>query len=144
MTGNSTRGARALHLLNRCSLGIGAVTVFSGAAQAAAPGAVLRLVGADRSPTSRQLFATVGMFMVIVGGALSQAAAGERGLRLVLFWATLQKLGAVAAVAAGVRHGVFSRRALAVAAFDLASAGALAAHLAASALVGRRGEERPR
>ncbi|MCW4464479.1 hypothetical protein OK351_03000 [Glutamicibacter sp. MNS18] len=122
------------HRLRTFSAGIGAATVVTGATQAAVPGTMLRLVGAQDSPGTRHLFATVGMFMVVVGGALAHAASARRGPRIVLFWAMLQKLGAVAAVGLGVHRGVFARRALLVAAFDLVSAGILAAHLASRLL----------
>ena len=108
-------------------LAIGAITVVSGAVQAAAPRFVLGLVGADRSTSSAQLFGTVGAFMVVVGGALSHATVRDSAPQVVALWSTLQKVSAVAAVGMGVRAGVFKPRSLSVAAFDLASAGVLAA-----------------
>lgn len=108
--------------------GIGAVTVISGAVQAVAPGFVLGLVGAERTPTSRQLFATVGLFMVVVGGSLTHATLKEPPPRVTLVWAAAQKVSAVAAVGIGVARGVFRPRALAVAGFDLVSAGLVAAY----------------
>ncbi|MGP7813981.1 hypothetical protein [Glutamicibacter soli] len=121
-------------MLARAALGIGAVTVVSGASQAAAPGLVLKLVGAENSPATRQLFGTVGMFMTITGGLLTHSMLCRQSMRLALFWSVLQKAGAVGAVAIGVRRGVFARRALAVAAFDLLSAAVLAAGLGAKML----------
>lgn len=121
-------------LLDRAALGIGAVTVVSGASQAAAPGLVLRLVGAENSPATRQLFGTVGMFMTVTGGMLTHSMLCRKSMRLALFWSVVQKAGAVGAVTSGVRRGVFARRALAVAAFDLLSAAVLAAGLGAKML----------
>lgn len=129
LASGKTVDCRSLHedKLRSAALAIGAVTVVSGASQAAAPRLVLGLVGADRSAASAQLFATVGAFMVVVGGALTQATLRDPAPQVVLLWSTLQKVSAVAAVGLGVRSGVFKPRALAVAAFDLASAAALAA-----------------
>lgn len=118
--------------LRSAALAIGAITVVSGASQAVAPRLVLRLVGADRSAASAQLFATVGAFMVVVGGALTHATLRDPAPQVVLLWSTLQKVSAVAAVGLGVRSGIFKPRALAVAAFDLASASALAVFTARS------------
>lgn len=131
---NSNAQAPSTALLAKAALGIGAVTVVSGASQAAAPGLVLKLVGAENSPATRQLFGTVGMFMTITGGMLTHSMLCRKSMRLALFWSVIQKAGAVGAVAIGVRRGVFARRALAVAAFDLLSAAVLAAGLGATML----------
>ena len=131
---SSNAQAPSTALLAKAALGIGAVTVVSGASQAAAPGLVLRLVGAENSPATRQLFGTVGMFMTITGGLLTHSMLCRKSMRLALFWSVVQKAGAVGAVAIGVRRGVFARRALAVAAFDLLSAAVLAAGLGATML----------
>jgi hypothetical protein len=102
-------------------MAIAAVTVASGAAQAVAPSAMLIPLGAENSPATRQLFATVGMFMVIIGGLLLTALRGPAGAREVLLWTSVQKFGASGAVALGVRRSVFSPLALLVASFDFAS-----------------------
>lgn len=99
---------------------ISVTTIASGATQALAPGPLLELLGVEESPASRQLFATIGMFMVIVGGILL-GAVGRRPQPSVIGWSAIQKLGAAGAVAIGVRRGVFSPLALGVAAFDFAS-----------------------
>lgn len=131
---SSNAQAPSTALLAKAALGIGAVTVVSGASQAAAPGLVLRLVGVENSPATRQLFGTVGMFMTITGGLLTHSMLCRKSMRLALFWSVVQKAGAVGAVAIGVRRGVFARRALAVAAFDLLSAAVLATGLGATML----------
>jgi hypothetical protein len=101
---------------------IAVATIASGAVQVVVPGRVLAALDAERDTTSEHLFATVGMFMVCVGGAM---AADLQRADIVpardLTWLGLQKLGAAAAVGIGVHRGVFARRALAVAGFDLCS-----------------------
>lgn len=102
-------------------MAIGALTVASGAVQAATPGALLEPLSVEDSPATRQLFGTVGMFMVIVGGLLFGALRRPAQSRQVVLWTSAQKLGAAGAVALGVRRSVFSPRALLVASFDFAS-----------------------
>ncbi|CAN7279829.1 hypothetical protein [Arthrobacter sp. LjRoot14] len=101
---------------------IAVVTVFSGAVQIPFGGAVLELLGAEPTTAARQLFATVGMFMVVVGGLLLHTLLRPQPAAEVLLWSGVQKAGACAAVAVGVLNGVFAPVALAVAAFDLATA----------------------
>lgn len=111
----------------RALLAISAVTVLSGTAQAVAPERTLGPLGVADDAATRQLFGTIGMFMVIAGGTL-----GHELLRhphdpapVVVGWAAAQKLSAAGAVGLGVKRGVFSRVALLVAGFDALS-GALA------------------
>jgi hypothetical protein len=106
---------------------IGLVTVLTGATQVVAPGVVLRPLGAEVSPATGQLFATVGMFMVIIGGLLTQTLLshqllGHRPSAVVVGWSALQKLGASIAVPIGVARGVFGTIAVGVALFDLVTA----------------------
>jgi hypothetical protein len=105
----------------RALLVVGGLTVLSGAAQVAAPQKLLDVLDVEDSPATRQLFGTVGMFMVIVGGLLVGALRRPAAQREVLLGASLQKLGAAGAVAIGVRRSVFSPRALLVASFDFGS-----------------------
>jgi hypothetical protein len=100
---------------------IAIVTVASGAAQAAAPSALLKPLKVENSAATRQLFATIGMFMVIIGGLLFDALRRPADASDALLWTSVQKLGAAGAVALGVRRQVFSPRALLVASFDFAS-----------------------
>ncbi|MFF1384775.1 hypothetical protein ACFVWT_14540 [Arthrobacter sp. NPDC058288] len=102
--------------------GIAVVTVLSGAVQIPFGGAVLELLGAEPTTAARQLFATVGMFMVVVGGLLLHTLLRPQPASEVLLWSGVQKAGACAAVAVGVLNGVFAPVALAVALFDLATA----------------------
>lgn len=100
---------------------IAVITVVSGLTQIVAPGFVLDLLSVYNTEATRQLFATVGMFMVLFGGMLIQALLDRAEHPIVVFWAALQKLGASAAVGIGVARGVFSGVALLVAGFDLLS-----------------------
>lgn len=102
----------------RLLIAIAAATVATGAAQAAAPAAVLKPLQASDDPTARHLFGTVGMFMVCVGGTLLGTLRRGSDHPAVVLWSGAQKLGAAGAVGLGVRRGIFSRLALAVAAFD--------------------------
>lgn len=105
----------------RALIGVAAVTVATGAQQAAVPGASLRLLGADDGPAARHFFGTVGMFMVVCGGALLDALLRRSPDRAPALWAAAQKLGAAGAVGLAVRRRLLSPLALPVAVFDLAS-----------------------
>ena len=100
---------------------IAAITVASGLTQIVVPGFVLDRLSVENTEATRQLFATVGMFMVLFGGMLIHALLDRAEHPIVVFWAALQKLGASAAVGIGVARGVFSGVALLVAGFDLLS-----------------------
>jgi hypothetical protein len=100
---------------------ISIATVASGAAQAVAPGFVLKQLDASDTATGRHLFATIGMFMTVIGGLQLQDLLRHEDDPTVLLWAGLQKLGAAGAVAVGVRRRVFASRALVVAGFDAVS-----------------------
>lgn len=102
-------------------LGIAVVTIFSGLFQMVAAGFELRLLAAQATATSRHFFAIVGMFMVLFGAALLHALLSPTHHPIVVFWASLQKFGAFAAVGLGVLHHIFSPLALLVAGFDFCS-----------------------
>jgi hypothetical protein len=106
--------ARALRI-------VAGITGASGVLQMTRPEWVLGQVSPDHTPLQRHLFATIGMFMAASGGTLHRSVATPTPDRDLLAWAAVQKLGASAAVGIGVCHRLFSRRALLVAAFDLAS-----------------------
>ena len=101
---------------------ISAATVLTGLVQLVAPGTVLELLGAESTPTTRQLFAIVGMFMAVVGGVTLQALLTEPTPAYVVFWCAVQKLGAFIAVTVGVTRDLFDTVAIAVALFDLLTA----------------------
>lgn len=113
-------------LIRRTLVAISALTVVSGAAQALAPRRLLRVLMAEEDAAARHFFGTIGMFMVVVGGALLNALLRPGREPIIVFWAALQKLGAAVAVGLGVRRRIFSPLALGVAFFDLLS-GLLAA-----------------
>jgi hypothetical protein len=100
---------------------VSAATVASGAMQVIAPDRVLAQIDVESTPASRQLFASIGMFMVVTGGMLFNAMGRGDDNATVLLWSGLQKFGAAGMVAIGVRRGVIGKRALGVAGFDLAS-----------------------
>lgn len=110
-----------LTLERRATSIIAWITVLTGATQLAFPALLLPFLKVDPTPSAAQLFATVGMFMVLFGGAVLHAQASRTALPVVLLWAGLQKLGAAALVGWGVAQGIFSPLALLVAAFDFAS-----------------------
>jgi hypothetical protein len=101
---------------------IAVITVVSGIGQLLVPGTVLHILSAESNPTSRHLFAIVGMFMAVIGGLTLQALLSERTPPYVIAWAAVQKFGACVAVAIGVARGLFGAIALPVAFFDLATA----------------------
>lgn len=121
--------------LSRTLLGISTVTAATGLLQLLAPGPVLRLLRCENTPTTRHAFATIGMFMVVVGGGSTQAlatatsttpatsatSAAPAEAESWVLWTAVQKLGAAAAVDVGVRRGIFARRARLVAGNDLVS-----------------------
>lgn len=107
--------------LPRVLRAIGGITVATGAVTAVWPGLVLGELSPRPTPMDRQLFGTIGMFMVVSGGTLHRALAAPQPDRGVLIWSAVQKLGASGAMGIGVCRGLFARRALAVAGIDFAS-----------------------
>ena len=108
-------------LVYRLVVAIAAITLASGLGQLVMPGMVLRIVGGALTPAAQHFFAIVGMFMALFGGMVLHALLSGRHHRIVLVWASLQKIGAFAAVTIGVSNDIFSPLAMAVAFFDLAS-----------------------
>ena len=101
---------------------ISAATVLTGLVQLVVPGTVLDLLGAESTPTTRHLFAIVGMFMAVVGGVTLQALLTEPTPAYVVMWCAVQKLGAFVAVTVGVTRDLFDTVAMVVAVFDLLTA----------------------
>lgn len=110
-----------LELERRLTTLIAWLTVATGAAQIIAPNVLLPFLDVAPTPASAQLFATVGMFMVILGGAVLHAQRYVSALPVVLLWGGLQKLGAALFVAWAVSKHVFAPLALGVAGFDFLS-----------------------
>ncbi len=100
---------------------ISLTTFVSGIVQIFVPAFILDLIAAEVTPTSKQCFATIGMFMALFGGMLLQVLLSGDLAIPVFLWAGLQKFGAFVAVAIGVAHNVFSPFAMFVACFDLIS-----------------------
>jgi uncharacterized membrane protein YeiH len=101
---------------------IAAGTFLSGILLIAAQGIVLDALSAPTSTSDRLFFGIIGMFMAVVGGALSQTLLQAAPSRLVVGWSALQKLGASAAMSLAVVLDVFSYYGLALAVFDFCSA----------------------
>lgn len=110
-----------LVLERRAVAAIAAITLLTGAAQMVAGDPLLALIARFPSQAAGHLFATVGMFMVLFGGATLHAQRRREALSVVLLWGCLQKLLASALVAWGVGRGVFAPVAVLVAGFDFLS-----------------------
>jgi hypothetical protein len=104
----------------RLLLGIAAITVATGALQAAKPEMTLGPLRAQNTATTRHFFGTVGMFMVCTGGVLLQTLIRGPGDPDVVLWTAAQKLGAAAA-GIGTRREVFAPDAIGVAGIDAVS-----------------------
>jgi hypothetical protein len=100
---------------------IAGITILTGAIQLIWPAGLLPLLGVEVSAATAQLFGTVGVFMMLFGGAVLHAQARPQALSVVLLWAALQKIAASLLVGWGTRRGVFAPLALLVAGFDFAS-----------------------
>lgn len=103
-------------------LAIAAGTFLSGLLLIAAQGFVLDVLSAPTTTSDRLFFGIIGMFMAVVGGALTQTLLRPPASRLVVGWSALQKLGASAAMSLAVVLDVFSYWGLALAVFDFSSA----------------------
>jgi len=108
-------------LIRPVILFISVTTLLSGALQLINPRLVLNILGAETDAVSMQLFATIGMFMFLFGAMMIHALYDEEKNRVVIIWSGLQKIGASAAVFAGIFKGVFIPLAAIIAMFDLLS-----------------------
>lgn len=118
--------------LKHLSLYIAIITFFSGAFQMCFPVFMLSIIGTGNTHIENMLstegassashfFRIVGMFMLLFGGMLWQSITCNQGTKIIAFWSTLQKFGAVVAVCYGTYLAYFSWLALTVAAFDALS-----------------------
>lgn len=96
-------------------------TVIAGGVQLIFPAFVLEKIGVQRAPVPLQLFATIGLFMIIFGAMALHALYEAPTSRVVILWAAIQKAGASIAVGIGIFHAVFNPMASCVALFDLFS-----------------------
>jgi uncharacterized protein YjeT (DUF2065 family) len=103
------------------NLAIAIITIISGLLQVISPSFVLQMVGGAINPTTCQLFATIGMFMVMFGGLMVQAVYSEQQNGAAILWGGLQKIGASLAVFVAIFHHLFSPVAALVASFDFIS-----------------------
>lgn len=110
-----------LLLERRAGAAIAWITIITGALQLALPTRLLPVLGVEATAATAQLFATVGMFMVLFGAAVVHASFRREAGHVVLLWAGWQKIGASLLVTWGVTQGVFAPLALLVAGFDFAS-----------------------
>lgn len=111
--------------LNQAIFAIGVITLISGLVQMILPDLVLVTIGAENAPASSHFFAIIGMFMTIFALLLLHALGTETQEPIIIFWCSIQKLGASIAVAVAVSKGLFSSLALLVAGFDLISFAAI-------------------
>ena len=113
--------------LHCAAIAIGGATAVSGLGLIVAPRLVLRILGAGRTEPTPFLFRIIGMFMTVSGGLLADGARSPASGRVALRWSLAAKVGAAAAIGIGVRSKRFGTQALALAAFDAAAAGLVAA-----------------
>jgi len=101
---------------------IAAGTFASGLFLMAAQRFVLDILSAPTATSDRLFFGIIGMFMAVVGGALTQSLLRPAPSALVVGWSALQKLGASAAMSLAVSLEIFSYYGIGLAAFDFCSA----------------------
>jgi hypothetical protein len=103
-------------------LAIAAGTFLSGLVLIAVPGVVLDLLGAPTRTSDKLFFAIIGLFMAVVGGALTHTLLRPPPSPIVVGWSALQKLGASIAMSFAVALDVFSSAGFGLVAFDFLSA----------------------
>jgi len=103
------------------NLAIAIITIISGLMQLISPSSVLGMVGVEITPTTQQLFATIGMFMIMFGALMVHAIYSIAQNGAAVLWSALQKIGASIAVFIGIFHHLFSPLAALVASFDFFS-----------------------
>lgn len=115
-------------LLRWLLLAIAAGTFLSGLVLIVVPGVVLDVLSAPTRTSDKLFFGIIGMFMAVVGGALTQTLLGPAPSRLVVGWSAVQKLGAAVAMSLAVVLDVFSYAGLSLVVFDSVSAVLAAAY----------------
>jgi hypothetical protein len=101
---------------------VGAITAVSGLLVLAFPITMLHLLDAGTTDPAPYIFGVVGLFMLLFGGLLVDAARRPEPPPVALFWCFLQKVGASVAMLAGFITDVYGWLALLVAVFDGVSA----------------------
>ncbi|MET0325685.1 MAG: hypothetical protein ABW219_10715 [Ilumatobacteraceae bacterium] len=127
VTETASAAARPADPVDTAAVAIGGLTAASGLALIAMPRFVLWALGAGRAEPSPFLFRIIGMFMTVSGGLLADAARSPGTERAALRWSLVGKVGAASAIVVGVRRQRFGKQAMALAAFDAAAAGLVAA-----------------
>lgn len=101
---------------------VGVLTAASGLFVLTFPKTSLSLLGANDPDPAPYLFGLVGMFMLLFGGLLVDAARRPDPPPVALFWCLIQKVAAVIAMLVGVFTDVYGWFAVVVALFDAACA----------------------
>ena len=101
---------------------VGGITAFSGFLLLLFPKTMLDWLGAGTADPAPYLFGIIGVFMLVFGGLTIDACRRPDPPPVVLFWATIQKIGAVLAMLVGLFTDVYGILALLVALFDAVSA----------------------
>lgn len=110
-----------LKLERQASAVIAWITILTGVTQILFAARLLPILGVEPSAASEQLFATVGMFMLLFGAAVLHALRRREAANVVLLWSGWQKIGAALLVCWAVAHSIFTPMAMLIAVFDLAS-----------------------
>lgn len=98
-----------------------ASTIMSGLAQLVAPEWSLETMGAEVTPTSVQLFRTIGMFAMVTGAMFMQALLRQSKEPAIPLWIGVEKFIATGLMGWGIMTGVFSSFAFLPASFGLIS-----------------------
>ncbi|WP_158799754.1 patatin [Pedobacter sp. L105] len=100
---------------------ISIVTLITGVTQILAPAFLLRLLGAEVSLATIQIFGIIGMFIAIFGGMLIHANLTSSFDSRAILWSSFQKFGASIAIFASICTGLFAPIAALAGAFELIS-----------------------
>lgn len=98
-----------------------ASTAASGLAQLVAPVWSLETMGAEVSPTSIQLFRTIGMFAMVTGAMFLQALLRQSKEPAIPLWIGVEKFIATGLMGWGIATGVFGNFAIVPASFGFFS-----------------------
>ena len=103
------------------NLATAVVTILLASLLIIAPAFVLKALGAETTPITCQLFATIGMLMLMFGGLLLHALYSVQQNNAAILWAALQKFGSSVAVFIGIYHRLYLPVAAFVASLDFIS-----------------------
>jgi|GraSoiStandDraft_15_1057317.scaffolds.fasta_scaffold476712_2 hypothetical protein len=97
---------------------IAAVTAITGLTQLVAPGFILGFIATTPDALGLHFFATVGMFMVILGAMFLQSLLNRSNEAAIPFWIGVQKIAAAILVSWAIVRGLLAPLAYLVAGFD--------------------------